>query len=130
MQNKLISKIKLKNATTNVPEKYAINVKMKWTRNIDAKDKIYAPCILLSRLNFRFDGNESSVTELPNHLQNRRSKVKLSYTIRSIPYLRHNIINKIFDRLALLYKIISQNSKTISALFQPNHISKYFQIMK
>ena len=38
--------------------------------------------------------------------------------------------NKNFDRLALLYKIMSQNSKTTSTLFQLNHISKYFQIMK
>ena len=35
-------------------------------------------------------------------------------------YLTHNIINKIFDRLAMLFKIISQNSKIISALVQLN----------
>ena len=29
------------------------------------KDKIYAPCILLSRLKFRFDGKESSIAESP-----------------------------------------------------------------
>ena len=43
---------------------------------------------------------------------------------RSVPYLTHNVINKNFDRLALLYKIISQNSKTIPGLFQLNHINK------
>ena len=37
-----------------------------------------------------------------------------------MPYLTHNIINKIFDRLAMLFKIISQNSKIISALVQLN----------
>ena len=85
---------------------------------------------LLSRLKFRFDGKENSITELPKHLRNGRSQVKLSYTIRSVPYLTHNIINKNFDRLALPYKIISQNSKIIPALFQLNNINKYFQIMK
>ena len=40
-----------------------------------------------------------------------------------------NIINKNFDRLALLYTIVSQNPKITAALFQLNHISKYFQIM-
>ena len=35
---------------------------------------------------------------------------------RSVPYLTHNVINKNFDRLALLYKIISQNSKINSSL--------------
>ena len=34
VQNKLISKIKQKNTTTNVPEKYKINVKTRWTTNI------------------------------------------------------------------------------------------------
>ena len=48
----------------------------------------------------------------------------LCKTIRSDPYLKHNVINKNFDRLALLYKIISQNSKTIPGLFQLNHINK------
>ena len=42
---------------------------MRWTTNISAKDKIYAPCILLSRLKFRFDGKENSVIELPKHLR-------------------------------------------------------------
>ena len=42
--------------------------------------------------------------------------------IRSVPNETHNIINKNFGRLAWLYKIISQNSKTISALFQLNHM--------
>ena len=79
------------------------------SRYLKAKDKIYAPCILLSRLKFRFDGKENFVTELPNHLRNRRSQVKLSYAIRSVPLLTHNIIKKNFDRLALLYKIVSQN---------------------
>ena len=37
-----------------------------------------------------------------------------------MPYLTHNIINKNFDRLAMLFKIISQNSKIISALVQLN----------
>ena len=41
-----------------------------------------------------------------------------------------NIIHKNFDRLALLYKIILQNSKITAALFQLNNIKKYFQIMK
>ena len=115
---------KIKNATTNVPEKYKINAKTRWTTNICAKDKIYAVRILLSRLKFRFDGKESSITELPKHLhlRNRQSQVKLSYTIRSVPYLTHNR-NKNFGRLALLYKIISQNSKTIPALFQMNHVN-------
>ena len=99
-------------------------------KNLKDKYKIYAPCILLSRLKFRFDGKENSVTELSKHLRNRRSQVNLSYAICSVPYLTHNIINKNFDRLALLYKIISQNSKLIPALFQLNHINKYFQIMK
>ena len=40
-----------------------------------------------------------------------------------------NIINKNFDRLALLYTIVSQNSKITAALFQLNYIKKYFQIM-
>ena len=40
--------------------------------------------------------------------------------IRSIPYLTHNIINKNLDRLALLYKIISQDSQIIPALFELN----------
>ena len=52
-------------------------------------------------------------------------EVKLCYTIRSVPYLTHNIINKNFDRLTLLCKIIPQNSKIILALFQLNHINKY-----
>ena len=39
---------------------------MRCATNIEAKDKIYAPCILLRRLNFRFDGKENSVKELPN----------------------------------------------------------------
>ena len=59
-----------------------------------SKLKIYAPCILLSRLKFRFDGKENSVTELTKHLRNRKSKIKLSYTIRFVPYLTHNVINK------------------------------------
>ena len=54
----------------------------------------------------------------------------LSYTIRFVLYLKHSITNKNFDKLALLYKIILQDSKTIPALFQLNHINKYFQIMK
>ena len=53
---------------------------------LKAKDKIYAPCILLSRLKFRYDGKENSVTELPKHLRNRRSQVKLPYAIRSVPF--------------------------------------------
>ena len=44
------------------------------SKYLKAKDKIYAPCILLSRLKFRFDGKENSVTELPKYLRNRRSK--------------------------------------------------------
>ena len=44
--------------------------------------------------------------------------------IRCIPYLTHNMINKSFDRLALLCKIISQNLKIIPSLFQLNHINK------
>ena len=79
------------------------------SKYLKAKNKIYATCILLSRLKFRFDGKENFVTELPKHLRNRRSQVKLSYTIHSVLFLTHNIINKNFDRLALLYKIISQN---------------------
>ena len=59
-----------------------------------SKLKIYAPCILLSRLKFRFDGKENSVTELTKHLRNRKSKIKLSYTIGFVPYLTHNVINK------------------------------------
>ena len=54
-------------------KKNEINAKMRWTTNIEAKDKIYASCILLSRLKFRFDRKENSVTELPKHLWNRRS---------------------------------------------------------
>ena len=34
VENKLISKTKGKNRTTKVPEKYEINVKMRWTTNI------------------------------------------------------------------------------------------------
>ena len=34
VQNKLISKIKLKNTTTNAPEKYEINVKTRSATNI------------------------------------------------------------------------------------------------
>ena len=56
--------------------------------------------------------------------------MKLSDTIRFVPDLMHNIINKKFDILALLYKIMPQNSKIVPALFQLNHINKYFQIMK
>ena len=52
------------------------------SKYLKAKNKIYAPCILLSRLKFRFDGKENFVTELPKHLRNSRSQVKLSYTIR------------------------------------------------
>ena len=37
-------------------------------KNKYLKDKIYAPCILLSILKFRFDGKENSVTEFPKHL--------------------------------------------------------------
>ena len=55
---------------------------------------MYGPCILLSRLKFRFAGKENSVTELPKHLRNRQSLVKLSYAIRSIPYLTHNILKQ------------------------------------
>ena len=33
--------------------------------------------------------------------------------IGPVLYLRHNITNKNFDRLVLLYKIISQNSKIL-----------------
>ena len=60
-----------------------------------------------------------------------KKKITLKYlkTARS-SYLMHNIINKNFDWLALLYKIISQNSKIIPALFQMNHINRYFQITK
>ena len=94
-----------------------------------SQSNIYAPCILLSRLKFSFDGKGNSATEgLPTDLRNRRSLLKLSYTIRFVPYLTQNTIIKNFDRLALLYKIISQ--KIIPALFQLNHINKYFQIMK
>ena len=39
-------------------------------------------------------------------------------------------MNKNFDRLALLFKIISQNSKIVSTSFQLNHINKYSQITK
>ena len=56
--------------------------------------------------------------------------MKLSDTIRFVPDLVHNIINKKFDILALLYKIMPQNSKIVPVLFQLNHINKYFQIMK
>ena len=66
------------------------------------------PCILLSRLKFRFYGKKDSETELPKGFWNRRSLVKLSYTIRSVPYLMHNVINKNFDRSALLYKVIAK----------------------
>ena len=69
---------------------------------------------------------KNSVTGFPKHLQSRQSEVQLSYKIRSVPYLTHNVTNKNFDRLAMLYKNISQNSKII----QLNHISKYYQIMK
>ena len=85
---------------------------------------------LLCKLKFRFDGKENSVTDLPKHLRNRWSYVKLSDTIRSVPYLTHNVIYKNFDRLALLYKIILQNSKTIPVLLELNHFNKYFQIIK
>ena len=53
--------------------------------------------------------------------------MKLSYTIRFAPYTTYNVINKNFDRLAVLYKIILQNSKLNPAL---NHINKYIEIMK
>ena len=46
------------------------------------------------------------------------------------PYLTHDVTNKNLDKLVLLYKIISQNSKTVPALFQLNYMNKYFQIMK
>ena len=39
-------------------------------------------------------------------------------------------MNKSFDRSALLYKIISQNSKIIPVLFQLNHVKEYLQVMK
>ena len=35
--------------------------------NIYAIDKNYSPCILHSRLKFRFDGKKNSATELPKH---------------------------------------------------------------
>ena len=38
--------------------------------------------------------------------------------IGSVSYLMHNVINKNFGRLALLYKINRRIQKTISALFQ------------
>ena len=57
----------------NVPEKYEINVKTRWTTNMKAEDKIYCPCTLLTRLKFWFDGKENSLAELPKHLQNKRS---------------------------------------------------------
>ena len=44
------------------------------SKYLEAKDQIYALCILLSRIKFRFDGKENLATELPKHLQNRRSK--------------------------------------------------------
>ena len=68
----MLNRIK-NNTTANVPEKYELNIKTWGTTNMSAKDKIYAPCILLSRLNFRFDRKENSVTELPQHLQKRQS---------------------------------------------------------
>ena len=49
---------KIKNTTTNVPKKYEINVKTREITYIEAKDNIYAPCFLLSRLKFRFDRKE------------------------------------------------------------------------
>ena len=60
---------KIKSTTTNVPEKHEINVKTRWTTNMSAKDKIYSPCTLLSRLKYRFDGKENSVIEMPKHFQ-------------------------------------------------------------
>ena len=42
----------------------------------------------------------------------------LAFINRFDPNLTRNIVNKNFDRLALQYKIISQNSNIIPALFQ------------
>ena len=36
-------------------ERYGINVKMRWTKDIQAEGKVYALCILPRRLKFRFD---------------------------------------------------------------------------
>ena len=60
--------------------------------------------------------------------------------IRSVPYLvDYHALNRgqneSYKKALLihkfkLYKSILQSSKTIPALFQLNHINKYFQIMK
>ena len=61
------------------------------------------------------------LTELPKHLRNRQSQIKLSNTIRYyVPYLTHTTMNKNFHRLALLCKIsyiteFKNNSSFISA---------------
>ena len=39
-------------------------------------------------------------------------------------------MNKNLEGLAPLYNIISQNAKAFPVVFQMNHFSKYFQIMK
>ena len=51
----------MKKTTKKVSEEYEINV------------EIYASCILLNRLNFRFDGKKNSVTELLQLLRDRQS---------------------------------------------------------
>ena len=46
------------------------------------------------------------LTELPKHLRNTVGEViKLSYTIRYVPNLTYNRMNKNFYRIALPYKI-------------------------
>ena len=46
------------------------------------------------------------LTELPKHLRNTVGEViKLIYTIRYVPYLTHNTMNKSFDRSVLLNQI-------------------------
>ena len=68
-----------------------------------AKDKVYSPCILLSRSKFRVD-------RIPDRIAKTFTNticqvIKLSYRIRYVQYLTHNTINKNFARLALLNKI-------------------------
>ena len=73
-----------------------------------AKDKVYSPCILLSRSKFMVDILE--IQRNPDRIAKTFTNtigqvIKLSYRIRYVQYLTHNTINKNFARLALLNKI-------------------------
>ena len=91
---------------------------------------MFTLCSLLSRLKFKLDILKMQRKILLQTCQNiyETDKVEKSFLTRFLlpPHLTHNIMNQNFDKSALIYKIISQNSKLIPVLFQLSHISKYF----